>query len=117
MTMPPSSTHPRIGWKPETRPGRWCLWLAGIGLGGVAALAAAFAVGLEPADSFTDNWLLSSLGVALLASGAGSAATGSVALLRHRERSWLVLGATAVGVLVTALVLQQVAEGLGWLGA
>lgn len=33
-----------------------------------------------------------------------------------RTRTTAGIAATAVGVLLTALILQQVAEGLGWLG-
>jgi hypothetical protein len=91
--------------------------LAGLALVGTVALAIAFAAGLESADSFSDNWLLSAAGVAILASAAASAATGLLALIRRHDHSWLVVTATGAGVLVTALMLQQVAEGLGWLGA
>jgi hypothetical protein len=93
----------------------WALSLTGLAVGGTVALAIAFSAGLEPAESFTDNWLLSAAGVAILASAAAAAATGLLALIRRHDHSWLVVAAIAVGVLVTALTLQQVAEGLGWL--
>jgi hypothetical protein len=53
--------------------------------------------------------------VAILASAAAAAATGLLALIRRHDHSRLVVAATALGVLVTVLTLQQVAEGLGWL--
>lgn len=115
MSTTPFHTHPGMHWAPETSLGRWALSLAGLALGGTVALAIAFAAGLEPADSFTDNWFLSAAGVMILASAAGSAATGLVALVRRHDHSWLVASATGVGVLVTVLTLQQVGEGLGWL--
>lgn len=79
------------------------------------SLATAFALGMEHADGFSDKPLLTLAGVAILASGTTSVLTGALALMRHHDHSWLVLSATVVGVLVTALTLQQVAEGLGWL--
>jgi hypothetical protein len=78
-------------------------------------LAMAFSAGLEPADSFTDNWLLTAAGGVILASAAASAVAGSWALVRGHDRSWLVVSATGLGVLMTALMVQQVAEGFGWL--
>lgn len=115
MSTTPLNTHHGMRWSPETQLGRWALSLAGLAIGGTAALAIAFSAGLEPADSFTDNWLLTAAGVAILTSAAASAGTGLMALIRHHDRSWLVVSATGLGVLVTALMLQQVAEGLGWL--
>ena len=116
MGTTPLPTHHGMRWAPETRLGTWALSLMGLALGGTVALAIAFAAGLEPAESFTDNWLLSAAGVAILSSAAASAAAGLLALFRRHDHSWLVVSATGVGVLVTALMLQQVVEGLGWLG-
>ena len=111
----PLHTHHGMGWAPETRLGTRALSLAGLALGGTVALAIAFSAGLESAESFTDNWILTAAGVAILASAAASAVTGLMAMIRRHDHSWLVLCATGVGVLLTALSLQQVAEGLGWL--
>jgi hypothetical protein len=107
--------HHAMHWSPETRLGNWALSLAGVAVGGTVALTIGFAAGLEPADSFTDNWFLTTAGLAILASAAASVVTGSLALVRGHDRSWLVVGATGLGALATALMLQQVAEGLGWL--
>ena len=107
--------HHRMHWPPETHLGRWALSLAGVAVGGTVAVAVAFAAGVETGDSFTDNWFMSLAGVAILASAAVSVVTGSVALIRDHDRSWAVLAGTALSLLVTALMLQQVAEGLGWL--
>jgi hypothetical protein len=112
-----SKTHQSMGWSPESRIGKWTLALAGLGLGGTVVLGLAFSRGLEPAGSFTDNWLLTGLGAAILASAAASVVTGGLALIRRHDHSWMVLSATGIGVLVTALMLQQVGEGLGWLGS
>ncbi|GAW52352.1 hypothetical protein PD653_4452 [Nocardioides sp. PD653] len=104
-------------WSPETHCGRWTAWLAGIACGGTVALATGFALGMEHADSFSDKPLLTLAAVAILVSAAASVVTGALALTRHHDHSWLVVSATLVGGLVTASTLQQVAEGLGWLGA
>lgn len=117
MSTTPLHSHHSMHWAPETPLGRWTVSLAGLALGGTVALAIAFAAGLEPAESFSDNWLLSATGVAILASAAASAATGLLARFLRHDHSWLVVTATGAGVLVTVLMLQQVAEGLGWLGA
>ena len=60
-------------WAPETRLGTWALSLAGLALGGTVAIAVAFSAGLEPAESFSDNWLLTAAGFVILASAAASA--------------------------------------------
>ena len=101
-------------WSPTTHLGTWTAWLAGLSVGGTVALALAFALGMERADGFADKPLLTLAGVAILACGTTSVLSGALALMRHHDRSWLVLSATVLGVLVTALMFQQVAEGLGW---
>jgi small neutral amino acid transporter SnatA (MarC family) len=108
-------THHGMQWSPETHLGEWTAWLAGLAFGGTVALAVAFALGMEHADSFSDKPLLTVAGVAILASGTTSVVTGALALMRRHDHSWVVVSATVFGVLVTALALQQVSEGLGWL--
>ena len=115
MMTTPSHAHRGTHWAPETRLGTWALSLAGLALGGTVAVAIAFAAGVDSGDTFTDNWLLSMTGVAILACAAGSAVTGVMARVRRHDHSWSVVSATVVGVLLTALMLQQVAEGLGWM--
>lgn len=115
MDATPLQTHHGMRWSPETRMGRWTLSLAGLAVGGIVASAIAFSLGMEHADSFSDKPRLTLAGFAILASGATSVVTGLLALIRRHDRSWWVLSATGLGVLTTALMLQQVAEGLGWL--
>jgi hypothetical protein len=100
---------------PETRLGTWALALSGLAVAGTVALSLAFAAGLERGEGFTDNWFVTGAGFAILASAAAAAVTGLVALVRDHDRSWLVASATVLGMLVTLVTLQQVAEGLGWL--
>lgn len=115
MMTTPSHAHHGMHWAPETRLGTWALSLAGLALGGTVAIAVAFSAGLEPAESFSDNWLLTAAGIAILASAVASAVTGTMAWIRHHDHSWSVVSAVVVGVLLTALTLQQVAEGMGWM--
>jgi hypothetical protein len=81
------------------------------------ATMVAFALGAEHADGFTDtdHWAISLTGVGVLVSAVAALVTGVVALVRRRDRAWLVVAGLVVGGLLTLLMLQQVAEGLGWL--
>lgn len=115
MSTTPLNTHHGMHWSPETPLGKWALSAAGLAGGGTVALAVDFSAGVESADSFTDNWFLTAAGVAILASAVASAVTGAFALVRQHDRSWLVASATGLGAIVTVLMLQQIAEGLGWL--
>ncbi|MFB9728592.1 hypothetical protein [Haloechinothrix salitolerans] len=107
-----SNTRREWAWLPDSRPGTVAVGLAALVLCGTILLAVGFALGMEPAETFTDNWLLTVAGAVILAGGLAAAVVGAVALVR-RDRSWAVVVATTVGVLVTALLLQQLAEGLG----
>ena len=94
--MSTTPLHTRHGgrWAPGTRLGTWALLLGGLALGGTVATALAFSAGMERAESFTDNWLLTAAGVAILASAAASAVTGLMAMIRRHDHSWLVFSAT-----------------------
>jgi hypothetical protein len=79
---------------------------------GLVLMAVSFAFGLvESVETFSDNWWLVAWGGAVLGAGAASAVAGFVAA-RHGERSVSVPAATVVGVLMTLLVLNEVAQGL-----
>lgn len=116
-TAAPLSTHHHRGWSPASRLGRWAVGLAGAALTGTVALAVAFSTGLEPAQSFSDNWVLTSVGMGVLALAVAALVTGVVALTARHDRSWgVVVSAVAAGA-VTVLLVQQLLEGLGWLSA
>lgn len=86
--------------------------LAVASLAGLVLLAASFGIGLvESVETFSDNWLLVAWGGAVLGAGAAAAVTGFVAA-RHGERSWSVTAATVLGILMTLVVLNEVAQGL-----
>jgi hypothetical protein len=116
-TAAPLKVHHSMGWSPASRLGRWTLGLAGLAVAGTAALAIAFSAGLEAAESFSHNWLLTAAGLAVLGVALASVATGLLALTARHDRSWAVVLATVAGMALSALFLQQVAEGLGWLSA
>lgn len=102
-------------WSPQSRDGRWAVLLGGVAVGGTAALAVAFALGMERAEGFFDKPLLTLAGAVLLVSGAACVVVGVLALVRRGDRSRLVVAAVAGGALVVVSSLQQAAEGLGWL--
>lgn len=115
MTTPAHAHRGGVHWLPETRLGTWALSLAGVALGGTVALVVAFATGLERGETFSDNWYVTTVGVAILLSAAASVVTGSIARIRRHDHAWSVVAAVVVGALLTASTLQQVAEGLGWM--
>ena len=105
--------HHGLRWAPESRLGRWSITLAAASVAGVVLSIVGFTTGvLETASSFSDNWPLTLWGAAILATGAASVVAGSLAITRRHDHTWGVAAATVLGVLVTALMLQQVAEGL-----
>ena len=114
-----TAAHARPGprWWPRSRAGLWAVALAGLSAAGLVGVAVAMGLGVESGDTFSDNWLLSFTGVAILVSGAGSLVAAVDALARHHDRARTVVAALVVGFLVTLAVLQQVGEGLGWLEA
>jgi hypothetical protein len=108
----PSRTHLDMrGW-PESRVGRRAITLAGLSVTGIVLLVLGFAVGLvEPADSYTDSWAQLVWGVGIWACAVAAFVTGLVAILRHHERSWMVVLATALGLLPVVLLLSEIALG------
>lgn len=111
------STHHPMPWSATTRLGAWAVVLAVLTFGGTIALALALALALEPGSGFTDSWLVDAAGLTVLVSAVGCVVAGLLAVVRRHERSWTVVTATAVGAVVTAVTLLQVAEGLGWLSS
>ena len=115
MTTTPSTSHHGMHWLPQTQLGRWATTCVAAALGITVALSVGFAAGMERPDTFADSWLVTAAGAATLAGSAAAATTGLLAMTRRHDRSWLVAAATGLGLLLTLLMLQQVAEGLGWL--
>lgn len=103
----------RRGWAARSRVGRWATGLATVAIVAVLLLVVSFASGLvESAEGFTDNWLLTGWALAILVTGAGGLVTGGYAIARRHDSSWGVRAATAAGLLTTAVMLNEVAQGL-----
>ena len=94
----------RVGW--------WAVRFAGLCVAGVVLVVLAFALNVvEPAKSYTDSWAQLVWGLGIWACGIGAVITGVVAIVRHRERSWMVMLATVLGLLPLALLLSEIATG------
>ena len=111
MTTHLSNRHDMRAW-PASSVGRRAITFAGLSVAGVVLLVLSFALGIvEPAASYTDSWaqLLWGLGIWVCAIAAFVA--GLVAIIRHHERSWMVVLATALGLVPLALLLSEIALG------
>ena len=105
--------HHGMRWAPRSHTGRWSVALAAGAVAGIALSIVGFATGvLESASGFSENWLLTGWGLAILATAATSAVTGGLAIVLRHDRSWTVLGATLLGACALALLLHEVAQGL-----
>ncbi|HET8960167.1 hypothetical protein [Nocardioides sp.] len=105
--------HHSLQWAPTSHVGRWSVALAAGAVAGVALSVVGFAAGvLESASGFSDNWLLTGFGLAILATAAASAGTGGMAMVARHDRSLTVLLATILGTCALALVLNEVLQGL-----
>lgn len=99
------------GW-PETHTGRRALTLAGLSVTGIVLLVLGFAIDIvEPADSYTDSWSQLAWGAGIWVCAVAAFVTGLVAILHHHERSWMVMLATALGLLPLVLLLSEIALG------
>jgi len=110
--MERSAPH-AMRWSPESRLGRWSVALAGVTVASIALLVVVvYLLGvIEPADSYTDDWLQTAWGVFIWVSALACFVVGAVAIARRHERSWAVLTATLLGLLPAALLLSEVALG------
>lgn len=107
-----SSSRPHMpGW-PESRVGRRAITFAGLCVAGGVLLVLSFALGVvEPAQSYTDSWAQLVWGLGIWVCGVTAVVTGLIAIIRHHERSWMVVLATALGLLPLALLLSEIATG------
>ena len=71
-----------------------------------------FALGIvEPAQSYTDSWAQLVWGLGIWACEVTAVVTGLIAIIRHHERSRMVVLATALGLLPLTLLLSEIATG------
>jgi hypothetical protein len=110
------TTHPRThldlhGW-PESPTGRRAITFAGVSVTGIALLVVSFVLGIvEPAERYTDSWGQLAWGVGIWGFAVAALVAGLVAMVRHHERSWMVVLATALGLLPVVLLLSEIALG------
>ena len=106
-----SSRHDLPGW-PESRVGRRSIGFAVLSLAGIVLLVISFVLGIaEPADSYTDSWPQLVWGAGIWGCAVTAFVTGVLAIVRHHERSWMVMLATALGLLPVALLISEIALG------
>ncbi|HCB03855.1 MAG TPA: hypothetical protein PLZ93_04550 [Nocardioides sp.] len=79
---------------------------------GIVLLVLSFALDIvEPADSYTDSWAQLVWGAGIWGCAVAAFVAGLVAILRHHERSWMVMLATALGLLPLLMLLSEIALG------
>jgi hypothetical protein len=110
MTTGSTTRHDVRGW-PESRIGRRAVTLAAVSVAGVVLLVLSFARGVEPASSYTDSWPQLVWGAGIWVCAVAAFVAGLTAIIRHHERSWMVVLATALGLLPLVLLLSEIALG------
>lgn len=85
--------------------------LAGLSVAGIVLLVLSFALGVEPATSYTDNWAQLVWGAGIWVCAVAALVYGLIAIIAHHERSWMVLLATALGLLPLVLLISEIATG------
>lgn len=111
MTTHASTGHDLRVW-PGSRLGRRAILFAGLSVAGIALLVLSFALDLvEPADSYTDSWPQLVWGVGIWGCAVTAFVAGVLAIVRHHERSWMVMLATALGLLPVVLLISEIALG------
>ena len=111
MTTP---SGPRLGTRglPDSRAGRRAITFAGLSVAGIVLLVLGFAFDVvDPADSYTDSWGQLAWGVGIWGCAVAALVAGLVAIFREHDRSWMVVVATALGVLPVVLLLSEIALG------
>jgi hypothetical protein len=99
------------GW-PASRVGRRAITFAGLSVTCIVLLVLSFALGIvEPADSYTDSWPQLVWGAGIWACAVAAFVAGLVAIIHHHERSWMVVLATALGLLPVVLLVSEIALG------
>jgi hypothetical protein len=66
---------------------------------------------VEPAKSYTDNWAQLAWGAGIWVCAVAAFVSGLIAITRRHERSWMVMLATALGLLPLVLLISEIALG------
>lgn len=97
---------------PESQVGRRAITFAGLSVTGILLLVLSFALGIvEPAESYTDSWAQLVWGVGIWVCAVAAFVSGLIAIVRHQERSRMVMLATALGLLPVVLLVSEIALG------
>jgi hypothetical protein len=102
--------HEVRGW-PESRVGRRAVALAGLSVAGIVLLVLSFALGVEPAKSYTDSWAQLVWGAGIWVCAVAALVCGLIAIIGHHERSWVLMLATGLGLLPLVLLISEIALG------
>ncbi len=98
--------------RPESSAGWRAITFAGLSVAGIVLLVLGFALGIvEPADSYTDSWAQLVWGMGIWGCAVAAFVAGLVAIVRNHERSWMVVLATALGLLPLVMLLSEIALG------
>jgi hypothetical protein len=97
----------QTGFWPATRSGRWSLVLIALAALATVLSMAAVAAGQRGGDTFADNWLLSSLALAMAVSVVGALVSGVYSIALRHERSVAVLLVALLGLLGTLFLIGE----------
>jgi hypothetical protein len=92
---------------PTTRPGQLSLILLGVAAASLVAMMAAAASGQTGGETFSDNWLLATLGLVIAAGAVGAGIAASYAIVRRGERAVLVEITALFGLLATIFIVGE----------
>lgn len=98
---------------PHSRAGRWSVALAAVSVACITVLVlVVYVLGIvDPADSYTDDWLQATWGFVIWTTAVASLVAGAVAIIRRHERSPLVIAAALLGLLPVVLLISEIALG------
>jgi hypothetical protein len=97
---------------PESSLGRWAVVMGALTLTSVVLMLLSLATGLvDLPGNFGDNPAFGAWGVSVWVTGVAAVVTGVVAVTRRRDRSSMVVVATALGFLPVVLLASEAALG------
>ena len=91
--------------------GRRAIMFAGLSVAGIVLLVLSFAFGVKPAENYTDSGAQLVWGAGIWVCAVAAFISGLIAIVRHHERSWVVMLATALGLLPLVLLISEIALG------
>lgn len=97
-----------LGSLPRTRLGKVTMWLAGFFVIGFGVNTAVFMpISMAYPDASWRIWFLPAWGITLMTAGVAAAVTAVLAIVRAKERSWVVWAALAPGGFAILFVLGE----------